>query len=130
MECWDGVRREPLTVEAAQFVVCGGGVETPNLLLRSANKWWPRGLGNDSGHVGRHLISHGGVALGGRPKGIRPFYGPIAPTAASRQFDTEEYQPEGKCLLIWRPAPSGLLFLNAIFEQFPSEGNSVMPGRV
>lgn len=128
IECWNPSRGQALTVEAERLVLCGGGIETPNLLLRSVNRWWRQGLGNHSGHVGRHLISHGGVAIGGRPKGIRPFYGPIAPTAASRHFDTEEFQRDGKYLFVWRPAPSGLLFLNANFEQFPNEANTVIPG--
>lgn len=128
VECWDTTRDRLVTVEADQFVLCAGGIETPGLLLRSTNRWWVEGLGNASGHVGRNLVSHSGVAIGGRPRGFRLFDGPIVPTAASRHFDTEEFQHEGKFLLIWRPAPSGLVFLNAISEQFSDPSNMVLPG--
>lgn len=116
------------TVAADTIVVCAGGIETPNLLRQSANQWWPEGLGNHSGHLGRHLISHTGIALGGRPRGYRPLNGPIGPTAATRRFDTERDQRSGKYILLWRPAPSGLLFVNAMLEQSPEDGNTVSPG--
>jgi choline dehydrogenase-like flavoprotein len=128
IEGWDLGLGKPLTVAARTVVVCAGGIETPNLLRLSANPWWPEGLGNHSGHLGRHLISHTGFALGGRPRGIRLVDGPIAPTAATRHFDTEKDQGSGKYLLLWRPAPTGLLTLNTNLEQFPAEANAVTMG--
>jgi choline dehydrogenase-like flavoprotein len=128
VECRDTTTEASFLLNAEIVVVCAGGIETPNLLLNSRHTWWPDGLGNEYDHVGRHLVSHGGVALGGRPRGVRWRNGPIAPTAASRQFDTHDEQSAGKYLLVFRPAPSGLVFFNAIFEHFPSEANSVRPG--
>ncbi len=128
LECWDLNRGESLTIGVKTVVVCAGGIETPNLLRRSANEWWPNGLGNHSHHLGRHLISHLGIAIGGRPRGFRFINGPIGPTAATRYFDNENEQTSGKYILLWRPAPTGLLFLNACIEQFPNEINSVEPG--
>lgn len=46
--------RETLAVN--QLVLAGGAVESPRLLLASANDRFPRGLANRSGHVGRHFM--------------------------------------------------------------------------
>jgi choline dehydrogenase-like flavoprotein len=128
VECWDAARGEPFTIGAETVVVCAGGIETPNLLRRSANQWWADGLGNHSGHLGRHLISHPGIAVGGWPRGFRFTDGPIGATAATRHFDTEKEQVSGKYILKWMAAPTGLLFLNACMEQLPSKSNTVAPG--
>ena len=45
-------------VVADWFVVCAGGIESPKLLLASAAKAWPNGVGNEHGHVGRTLTNH------------------------------------------------------------------------
>jgi choline dehydrogenase-like flavoprotein len=128
VEGLDLLSREPLMISAEKIVVCASGIETPNLLRQSANQWWPNGLGNHSGHLGRHLISHTGIALGGRPYGFRFTSWPIGPTASTRHFDTGCEQASGKYILLWRPAPTGLLFLNATLEQFPDGSNSVSLG--
>jgi choline dehydrogenase-like flavoprotein len=125
VEYWSRDGHEFRTVEAQDIVVCGGAVESPLLLLRSASEWWPQGLGNDSGHVGRHLITHLGVAVGGRPRGFRLTNGPIGPTAVTREFDRESEQAAGKYILLWRPEPTGLMFLSACLEQRPSDVNTV-----
>jgi len=127
VEITDTEGGETATVHAETIVVCGGGIETPNLLQRSDDPW-TGGLGNLSGHLGRHLVSHTGLAFGGRPRGLRWLDGPIPPTASTRHFDSEAEQAEGKFLLLWRPAPSGLLFLNTNLEQFPNESSSVGMG--
>ncbi|HEX4298834.1 MAG TPA: GMC family oxidoreductase, partial [Devosia sp.] len=52
----DDGRRE--TVRAKAVVVAAAAVETARLLLASATAREPDGLGNTSGHVGRHLQGH------------------------------------------------------------------------
>ena len=128
IEVLDTKRNEPFSVRAEKIIVCAGGIETPNLLRQSENQWWPDGLGNHSGHLGRHLISHSGIGIGGRPRGIRFNFDPIEPTAITRHFDSEKEQSSGKYILLWYPMPSGLLFLNTTIEQLPDERNSVSPG--
>ena len=49
VECLDISRGEALTINAQSVVICAGAIETPNLLRRSANQWWPDGIGNHSG---------------------------------------------------------------------------------
>ena len=119
---------QPYTVAAQTIVVCAGGIETPNLLARSANEWWPTGLGDHSGHLGRHLFSHVGMAFGGRLTGLRLINGPIGSTVATRYFDSPEEQAFGKYLLLWYPTASGYLFLKVTVEHLPHEANRVTNG--
>lgn len=43
---------------AANYALAGGALETPGMLLRSTNSYWPQGLGNDNDMVGRGLMRH------------------------------------------------------------------------
>jgi choline dehydrogenase-like flavoprotein len=45
-------------VAAEVVVVAAGAIESPRLLLLSADDRHPEGLGNEGGHVGRHLAFH------------------------------------------------------------------------
>lgn len=38
--------------------LAAGALRTPGILMRSATPEWPHGLGNHSGHLGRHLMRH------------------------------------------------------------------------
>jgi choline dehydrogenase-like flavoprotein len=51
----DGERH---TLEAREFVLACGGVETPRLLLLSESPQYPDGLANSSGAVGRYFMDH------------------------------------------------------------------------
>jgi choline dehydrogenase-like flavoprotein len=46
------------TLRARVFVVAAGVVESPRLLLASRSQWFPGGLGNASGLVGRYFTYH------------------------------------------------------------------------
>ena len=50
---------------ADAFVLAGGGVETPRLLLLSDSKAYPDGLANSSGHVGSFFADHLFAGVGG-----------------------------------------------------------------
>jgi choline dehydrogenase-like flavoprotein len=54
------VRRgdERITIQAKVFVMAAGAIHTPKLLLQSRNDYWPDGLANRSGLVGRNLMFH------------------------------------------------------------------------
>ena len=43
---------------AKAVIVCGGGIETPRLLLMSKSALFPDGLGNGSGMVGKNATFH------------------------------------------------------------------------
>lgn len=104
---------DPDSMEAEAVFVCGGTIESCKLLLSSASKHWPDGIGNDSGHVGRHLIGHPVMfAAGirpGNPGGLGEELG--FDSLISRHFDTPAYQHKGK---MWF---SGGVGANATIEE-------------
>jgi choline dehydrogenase-like flavoprotein len=51
--------------KAVNVVVAGYAIETPRLLLNSATARQPEGLGNSSGLVGTHLMTHSGPGVWG-----------------------------------------------------------------
>jgi len=126
--CLNRSNRTSTVIRGRALVIAAGGIETPNLLRVSSNQWWPDGLGNHGGQLGHNLINHCGYGVGGRPNGIRLRNGPVPTTAVTRHFDSPDEQQHGKYILRWVPAPSGLQFLMAKIEQFPTEGNSVLVG--
>lgn len=56
---------ETRRLEAREFVVACGGVETPRLLLLSKSARHPDGLANSSGAVGRYFMDHLFAGVGG-----------------------------------------------------------------
>ena len=74
-------------VSADVVIVSGGAVETARLLLNSASRREPNGLGNGSDQVGRHLQGHYyPTAIGLFPDVVRDAVGPGA-TTATCQFN-------------------------------------------
>ena len=74
-------RGQPVTLRARAYVLAGGALASPRLLLASANADWPEGCANASGQVGRNLMFHlnemlaiwparGGPAFAGPTKAI------------------------------------------------------------
>ncbi len=61
------------TVLAKRYVIACGGVESNRLLLLSKNAQFPDGLGNHSGHLGRHFMEHPFVRYSAEIPGIPPF---------------------------------------------------------
>ncbi|MFG6079199.1 GMC oxidoreductase [Paracoccus litorisediminis] len=49
---------KPITLSARHYVLAGGGLGSPSLMLRSKNEHWPEGLGNRNDLVGRNLMFH------------------------------------------------------------------------
>ena len=63
--------------KAKNVVVAGYAIETPRLLLNSANSEFPEGLANSSGLVGRNLMVHLNQSVFGQAKDdIRPYKAP------------------------------------------------------
>lgn len=86
------------SIESDAVMVCAGTVESTKLLLSSANKDWSEGIGNDSGHVGRHLVGHALMfaesARPGNPDKVHQELG--FNSLISRHFDSPDYQHKGK----------------------------------
>lgn len=85
-------------LEADLVVLCAGAIETPKILLASAAPHWSAGLGNHSGHVGRHFKIHPmlyvDAKLDHNPK--RVLQELDFPTLSCRHFDTPKEQRDGK----------------------------------
>lgn len=84
--------------EAGVVVAASGTIESAKLLLISANGNWQQGIGNDSNHLGRHLMGHPVMFASGIKKGNPDkFYPELGFTSLlSRHFDSPEYQATGK----------------------------------
>ena len=54
------------TIEAKIFVVAAQAIESSRLLLNSKNRYFPNGIANNSGEVGKNLIFSGGGSGEGR----------------------------------------------------------------
>lgn len=77
---------ERYTAHARVVIVASGAIESARLLLLSASNLHPHGLGNHSGHLGRHVQGHYyPVAYGLLPRGIEnPNLGPGVSIATTR----------------------------------------------
>jgi choline dehydrogenase-like flavoprotein len=51
--------------QARVIVICANGIGTPRLLLNSRSKFFPQGLANSSGLVGKGLMLHAGQSVRG-----------------------------------------------------------------
>ena len=81
-----GPDRREHRMAARVFVLAAGAVENPRLLLLSATRDQPRGIGNGSGSLGRYFMSHPVIDVTGRLN--RPSFPHRVgfSTAMSRQF--------------------------------------------
>lgn len=86
---------------ADRVIVAAGTIESAKLLLASKD-YWPAGLGNDSGHVGRHLVSHPLLRAVGRLKFNKEYLEQEIdfPTMACRYFDSKQFQAQGKMFFV------------------------------
>jgi choline dehydrogenase-like flavoprotein len=70
----------------AAVAVAGYSIETPRLLLQSASRRFPRGLGNSADQVGRYVMVQGAPQVAGRfPEEMRMYKAP-PPEISSEQF--------------------------------------------
>jgi len=83
----DGVERMQ---KARMVAVAGYSIETPRLLLLSATKRWPEGLGNDSDNVGRYLMVQGAPQTAGRfDEEIRMYKAPPPEASTEHFYETD-----------------------------------------
>jgi glucose dehydrogenase len=81
-----GLDRVEHAIEASIFVIAGGGVETPRLLLLSHSAAWRDGLANRSGLVGKGLREHPICFTNGRVAGPSYSHRTSFWTATCNQF--------------------------------------------
>ncbi|MFJ2768856.1 FAD-dependent oxidoreductase [Streptomyces sp. NPDC087300] len=66
LEVLGGSPRGRHTIRAGRFVLAANAIQSAALLLRSADRREPDGMGNSSGQVGRHLAMKNSVYVRGR----------------------------------------------------------------
>ncbi|WP_457105661.1 GMC family oxidoreductase [Methylobacterium sp. P5_C11] len=102
---------------AKNVVVAGYAIETPRLLLMSANREFPDGLANSSGLVGKNLTVQGNQAVWGDfEEEIRSYKGPPS-LAVSEHWNYEDrgkdcfggycYMSQGPLPTLWGSTQSG-----------------------
>ncbi|MFO7925679.1 MAG: GMC family oxidoreductase [Halobacteriota archaeon] len=83
-----------LRQEARYFVLAGGAVEIPRLLLSSTSEAYPEGLANSSGLVGNYFMEHPIASVRGtipKPDGQEPIF--WWPLESHQFYDHEEATP-------------------------------------
>ncbi len=122
------VHHEGQSVEllAKQYVLAGGALGSPRLLLASASEDWPDGCGNGSGLVGRNLMFHLTEFLAIWPKTGDGSAGPTK-TISLRDFYHRDGQRFGTLADMGIDASYGeiLHFLNNRYERSFLQG---LPG--
>jgi len=78
---------EIVSIRARIVVLAAGALFSPVLLLKSSNQYWPYGLANTSGMVGRNLMFHVSDMIAIWPRGRYSMQGPRK-TLAFRDFYT------------------------------------------
>ncbi|MFL7904486.1 GMC oxidoreductase [Azospirillum argentinense] len=98
----DRLSRQSVTIEAERVVVAAGAIESAKLLQRSISAHWPKGIGNDDGHVGAYLVTHPFLTFRGKRKSNELKLQPEMdfPTLVSRHFDSRQEQAKGKFIII------------------------------
>lgn len=83
----DGVERRQ---RARMVALAGYSIETPRLLLVSANKRFPDGVSNDHGQVGHYVMVQGAPQTAGRfPDEIRMFKAPPPEVSTEAFYETD-----------------------------------------
>lgn len=120
--------------KAKIFILAASGLGTPRILLNSQNKFYPNGLGNFSGMVGKNLMLHPlGWVEGKFPNFIKSYDGPQGCSIYSTEFCRNKKFKKGYAIQILRePHPVehfvmrkklnqlnfGSRFLNDVFKYY------------
>ena len=91
---------------AKVVAVAGYSIETPRLLLNSANSLFPDGLCNDFGFVGKHLMVQGAPQVGGRfADEVRVYKAPPPEMSSEDFYETDPAKPYSRGYSIQTVAP-------------------------
>jgi choline dehydrogenase-like flavoprotein len=76
---------------AAVVAVAGYSIETPRLLLNSAQRGYPHGLCNNEDQVGRYIMVQGAPQVAGRfPDEIRQYKAPPPEVSSEQFYETDQ----------------------------------------
>ena len=99
------VSGERKIARAKTYIIAGGGIETPRLLLYSKSESFSDGLGNLSGLVGKGFNDHPAVNFFGSVRHTKSTLSPFPKIVRSHQY-YDAFRPEGlgSVLLVFRQA--------------------------
>jgi choline dehydrogenase-like flavoprotein len=96
----------PRFQRAAVVAVAGYSIETPRLLLNSASKRFPEGLGNDYDQVGRYLMVQGAPQTAGRfDAEVRMYKAPPPEVSSEEFYETDPTKPYRRGFSIQNVSP-------------------------
>ena len=108
----------PRFQRAAVVAVAGYSIETPRLLLNSASRRFPDGLGNDYDQVGRYLMVQGAPQTAGRFDDEVRMYKAPPPEVSSEQFyETDPAKPYRRGFAIQNVSPLPITWAEHVAAQ-------------
>ncbi|MDD2421555.1 MAG: GMC family oxidoreductase [Heliobacteriaceae bacterium] len=103
--------------KARVVVVCASAIETPRLLLMSANGRHPQGLANRSGLVGRYFMLHSGHEVIARfPYEVLPYKGTPITMTTQEFYETPADGSRVRGFSIHAHGSRPLAFMSAVFK--------------
>jgi choline dehydrogenase-like flavoprotein len=103
---------------ARMVAVAGYSIETPRLLMLSATKRWPDGLGNEHDNLGRYLMVQGAPQTAGRFDAEVRMYKAPPPEATTEQFyETDESAPYRRGFSIQNVSPLPITYAEHVTAQ-------------
>jgi choline dehydrogenase-like flavoprotein len=105
--------------QAARLVVVAGySIETPRLLLLSASKRFPDGLGNDHGLVGRYLMVQGAPQVAGRfDTEVRMYKAPPPEVSSEEFYETDPTAPYQRGFALQNISPLPITYSEHVATQ-------------
>ncbi len=105
--------------QAARLVaVAGYSIETPRLLLNSANRRFPDGLCNDHDQVGRYLMVQGAPQVAGRfTAEVRAYKAPPPSVSSEHFYETAPGRPYRRGFSIQTVSPLPITFAEHVLAE-------------
>jgi choline dehydrogenase-like flavoprotein len=111
----DGVERFQ---RARMVAVAGYSIETPRLLLLSATRRWPDGLGNEHDNVGRYVMVQGAPQTAGRfDEEVRMWKGPPPEASTEHFYETDPSASYKRGFSIQTVAPLPITYAEHVAAQ-------------
>jgi choline dehydrogenase-like flavoprotein len=103
---------------AAHVVVAGYSIETPRLLLNSANRRFPQGMCNDFDLVGRYLMVQGAPQTAGRfADEVRMYKAPPPEVSTEQFYETDPSRPYQRGFSIQTVSPLPITWAEHVIGQ-------------
>jgi choline dehydrogenase-like flavoprotein len=104
--------------KARAVAVAGYSIETPRLLLLSANERFPDGVGNDHGQVGRYLMVQGAPQTSGRfDEEVRMYKAPPPEVSTEAFYETDPSKPYRRGYTVQNVSPLPITYAEHVAAQ-------------